>query len=150
MTLGELMTFCKDYWVSIIIGHDSNCIDPVRIEPQWCDIYLFDASLRNIRKGSLEVAKEKVKNMNLDELIDYCERNGVSIRISYDVYTDSARVRMKTLHYQCQCETSISSLCIDQVSARNEHFQIILSFLKEKIDNALGTNEYPKPLFIIP
>lgn len=162
MTLRELMNFCKDYCVSIIIGRDGNRTDPVRIGSQWPDnywrIYIIDERPGRSRLGKAlrGNAKDEVKKLNLDTLIKYCERNGVSLIISYDMCSDSAIVRMKSIDYQCQYEMFVSSLCADMVSDKNEHLQNILNELKEKIDDALrnykkgsGTSEYPKPSFIV-
>ncbi len=76
MTLSELMAFCRDYCVSIIIGRDGNSTDPVRIGSQWPDNYWSDvpSSWREgdqsrLGKTLRENAKDEVKKLNLDELI---------------------------------------------------------------------------------
>lgn len=164
MTLGELLAFCKDYCVSIIIGRDGNGTDPIRIGSLWPDNYWSnvpsswrEGDQSRLGKTLRESAKDEVKKLNLDEFIIFCERNGVSLTISYDIHSDSAIVRMKSIDYRCQYEMFVSSLCADMVSDKNEYFQSILVYLKEKIDDAISKyrrrsemSEYPKPSFIIP
>lgn len=71
--------------------------------------------------------------MTLDELLNFCEKNDVSITIHYDRYHNAVRVSLRDGDGFFS-EQLVERGCCESVKNKNEHFQHVLCYLIEEMN----------------